>query len=144
MVIKTLNGYAALQGAATTQPSPRAAAAAAQDAQRAADRALADQIREQVRTSITAARQGRAEAGFPTVLATGWSGVMVPSATPRDIVEKINSDVVRLMSTPEMKSRLQDQGFLPVAMSIAEAEKFIGADVERWAKVIREGNIKSE
>jgi hypothetical protein len=66
MVIKTLNGYATLQGAATTQPSPRAAAAAAQDAQRAADRALADQIREQVRTSITAARQGRAEAGFPT------------------------------------------------------------------------------
>jgi len=85
-----------------------------------------------------------AEAGFPTVLATGWSGVMVPSATPREIVEKINSDVVRLMSTPEMKSRLQDQGFLPVAMSIAEAEKFVGADVERWAKVIREGNIKSE
>jgi tripartite-type tricarboxylate transporter receptor subunit TctC len=85
-----------------------------------------------------------AEAGFPTVLATGWSGLMVPSATPREIVEKINSDVVRLMSTPEMKARLQDQGFLPIAMSIAGAEKFVGADVERWAKVIKEGNIKSE
>ena len=85
-----------------------------------------------------------AEAGFPTVLATGWSGVMVPSATPKDIVEKINTDVVRLMSTPEMKARLQDQGFLPVSMSVAEAERFVGADVERWAKVIREGNIKSE
>lgn len=85
-----------------------------------------------------------AEAGFPTVLATGWSGVMVPSATPRDIVEKINADVVRLMSTPEMKARLQDQGFLPAAMSVAEAEKFIGTDVERWAKVIRDGGIKSE
>ena len=85
-----------------------------------------------------------AEAGFPTVLATGWSGLMVPSGTPRDIVDKINTDVVRLMSTPEMKARLQDQGFLPAAMSVAEAEKFVAMDVERWAKVIREGNIKSE
>lgn len=85
-----------------------------------------------------------AEAGFPTVLATGWSGVMVPSGTPKDIVAKINADIVSLMSTPEMKARLQDQGFLPVAMSIAEAEKFVSGDVERWAKVIRDGNIKSE
>ncbi len=84
------------------------------------------------------------EAGFPTVLATGWSGLMVPSATPKDIVAKINGDVVALMSTPEMKARLQDQGFLPVAMSVAEAEKFVSVDVERWAKVIRDGGIRSD
>src|SRR5258705_5801205 len=62
MVMRTMSGYATLQGAATTQSAPRAAAAATQDAQRAADRALADQIREEVRTSITAARQARGQA----------------------------------------------------------------------------------
>ena len=65
MLMKTLNGYATLQGQATTQSAPRAAAAA-QDAQRAADRALADQIRDEVHTSITAARQARGQAGIPT------------------------------------------------------------------------------
>lgn len=64
MVMKTMNGYATLQGQATTQSAPRAAAAS-QEAQRAADRALADEIREQVRTSITAARQGRGQAAIP-------------------------------------------------------------------------------
>ena len=66
MVMKTMNGYATLQGPATTQSAPRAAAAATQDAQRAADRALADQIRDEVRTSISAARQARGQATGPT------------------------------------------------------------------------------
>ena len=65
MVMKTLNGYATLQGQGTPQSAPRAAAAATQDAQRAADRALADQIRDEVRTSITAARQARGQAAIP-------------------------------------------------------------------------------
>jgi len=85
-----------------------------------------------------------AEAGFPTVLATGWTGLMVQSGTPKDIVTKINADLVGVMSTPEMKSKLAEQGFLPVSMSVPETEKFVSGDVERWAKVIRDGNIKSE
>jgi tripartite-type tricarboxylate transporter receptor subunit TctC len=85
-----------------------------------------------------------AEAGLPAVQATGWTGLMVPSGTPKDIVAKINADLVGLMSAPEMRARLSDQGFTPVSMSVAETEKFVGADVDRWAKVIRDGNIKSE
>lgn len=85
-----------------------------------------------------------AEAGFPAVQATGWTGLMVPSSTPRDIVMKINAELARIMATPEMKTRLTDQGFLSVAMDVAQAEKFVDDDVARWEKTIREGNIKSE
>ena len=84
------------------------------------------------------------EAGFPSVQATGWNGLMVPSGTPKEIVAKINADVTSIMSMPEMKSRIVEQGFTPIAMRVGEAEKFVAADVERWSKVIHESNIKAD
>jgi hypothetical protein len=69
MVIGTFNAYLIVQGPQRTtgsaQPDPRAAATTAQAAERAADRALADQIRQQVRTSISAAVQGGGAAAAP-------------------------------------------------------------------------------
>jgi tripartite-type tricarboxylate transporter receptor subunit TctC len=85
-----------------------------------------------------------AEAGFPGVQATGWNGLMVPSGTPKEIVAKINAEVTNIMAVPEMKSRIVEQGFFPVSMGVAETGKFISGDVERWGKIIRDGNIKPE
>jgi len=85
-----------------------------------------------------------AEAGFPSVQATGWQGVMVRAGTPKDIVAKINAQVSSIMAVPDMKSRIVDQGFIPVTMGVSETEKFVGADVERWGKIIRDGNIKAD
>jgi hypothetical protein len=77
MVMETLNGYLIVQNRpATTQSAPRDAATASQDAQRAADNALADQIREQVRQSVSAAAQGRAGAAIPAL--------PTPPARPRE------------------------------------------------------------
>ena len=105
-------------------------------------RALA--VTTETRISQLADIPTTAEAGFPSVQATGWNGVMVPSGTPREIVAKINAELGIIMGAPEMKARLVEQGFLPVTMSVADTEKFVAADVERWGKVIREGGIKSE
>jgi tripartite-type tricarboxylate transporter receptor subunit TctC len=85
-----------------------------------------------------------AEAGFPSVQATGWQGVMVRAGTPKDIVARINAQVSRIMAVPDMKSRIVEQGFIPVTMGVGETEKFVSADVARWGKIIRDGNIKSE
>jgi tripartite-type tricarboxylate transporter receptor subunit TctC len=85
-----------------------------------------------------------AEAGFPSVRATGWQGVMVRAGTPKDIVARINAQVGTIMAVPDMKTRITEQGFIPVTMGVAETEKFVSSDVELWAKVIREGNIKAE
>jgi tripartite-type tricarboxylate transporter receptor subunit TctC len=85
-----------------------------------------------------------AEAGFPSVQATGWQGVMVRSGTPRDIIARINAQVNKIMAVPEMKSKITEQGFIPVSMGIADSEKFVSADVARWGKIIRDGNIKPE
>ena len=85
-----------------------------------------------------------AEAGFPSVQATGWQGVMVRSGTPRDIVARINAQVNKIMAVPDMKAKITEQGFVPVTMGVADTEKFVNADVERWRKVISDGNIKPE
>jgi len=85
-----------------------------------------------------------AEAGFPSVRATGWQGVMVRAGTPKDIVARIHAQVNSIMAMPDMKSRIVEQGFMPVTMGIADTEKFVNADVAGWGKIIRDGNIKSE
>jgi len=85
-----------------------------------------------------------AEAGFPSVQATGWQGVMVRSGTPKDIVARINKQLNSIMAVPDMKSKIMDQGFMPVTMGVGDTEKFVKADVELWGKIIRDGNIKSE
>jgi tripartite-type tricarboxylate transporter receptor subunit TctC len=85
-----------------------------------------------------------AEAGFPSVQATGWQGVMVRAGTPKDIVASINAQVGSVMAAPDMKSRIVDQGFIPVTMGVGDTEKFVSSDVALWARIIREGNIKSE
>jgi len=85
-----------------------------------------------------------AEAGFPSVQATGWQGIMVRAGTPKEIIAKINAEVNNIMAAPEMKSKLAEQGFVPVTMNVSETEKFVNADVERWGKIIRDGNIKAE
>ena len=88
--------------------------------------------------------QTTAEAGFPSVEATGWQGVMVRSGTPKNIVAKIHAQVNSIMAVPDMKSRIMEQGFTPVSMGVGDTEKFVKADVERWGKIIRDGNIKAE
>ena len=85
-----------------------------------------------------------AEAGFPKVQATGWQGVMVRAGTPKNIVARINAQVNSIMAVPDMKSKIVEQGFIPVSMGVGDTEKFVKADIERWGKIIRDGNIKSE
>jgi tripartite-type tricarboxylate transporter receptor subunit TctC len=84
------------------------------------------------------------EAGFPGIEVTSWNGLMVPSGTSRDIVSKISAEVARIAGAPEMRARIIELGFQPVAMSVSDTENLIRVDVERWAKVIRDTGIKAD
>jgi len=84
------------------------------------------------------------EAGFPGVQVTGWNGLLVASGTSREIVARIHADVTNLMSAPDMKSRIVEQGFLPIAMGVGDTESFVRADIERWRNVIRDADIKAD
>ena len=82
------------------------------------------------------------EAGIPGIEVTSWNGLMVPAGTSSDVVSKINAEVTKIASAAEIRARIIDLGFLPVAMGVSDTEKFVKADVQRWAKVISEANIK--
>ena len=79
---------------------------------------------------------------LPGYEATTWYGVGVPKKTPTEIVEKLNKEINMALTDPKLKARFAELGAEPMMMTPAEFEKFVAAETEKWAKVIRAANIK--
>jgi tripartite-type tricarboxylate transporter receptor subunit TctC len=73
-----------------------------------------------------------------------FSGVGVPSGTPPEIIERLNKEINAGLANPVIKARFADVGGSPVIMTSAEANAFVKAQTEKWAKVIKEAGIKAE
>jgi tripartite-type tricarboxylate transporter receptor subunit TctC len=73
-----------------------------------------------------------------------FSGVGVPSGTPPEIIERLNKEINAGLANPAIKARFADVGASPVVMTSAQANAFVKAQTEKWAKVIREAGIKAE
>jgi tripartite-type tricarboxylate transporter receptor subunit TctC len=80
----------------------------------------------------------------PGYEASGWHGISAPANTPADVVEKLNASVNALLADPKFKERLADLGGLQMALSPAEFGKFTADEIDKWAKVIKFADIKSE
>jgi tripartite-type tricarboxylate transporter receptor subunit TctC len=74
----------------------------------------------------------------------GWLGIGAPKGTSTEIVERLNTEIIAIVADAKVKARLLDLGVVSKPMSSAEFEKFIAADVQKWAKVIRFAGIKAE
>jgi tripartite-type tricarboxylate transporter receptor subunit TctC len=85
-----------------------------------------------------------AEAALPGFDYNLWVGVFAPAGTPPDIVDKINKDIDRVAQTPDVKERLATLGAEPMPMTPAEFRKFVQAEVEDSAKVIKAAGIKAQ
>jgi tripartite-type tricarboxylate transporter receptor subunit TctC len=83
-----------------------------------------------------------AEAGLPGYEATIWLGLMVPIATPKPIVEKINADVVAFLKKPETIEQWGKQGADPAPLSPDQFGTFIASDIKKWGDLITQANIK--
>ncbi|MGN5476470.1 Bug family tripartite tricarboxylate transporter substrate binding protein [Cupriavidus basilensis] len=84
-----------------------------------------------------------AEAGFPDLIVENWTGMMMPTGTPRPIIEKVTASVGRLLQTEGMRERIVAAGFTPAPQSPPFNEYF-NAEVSRWAKLIEEKHIRVE
>ena len=73
-----------------------------------------------------------------------FSGVGVPTGTPREIIERLNKEINAGLANPAIKARFADVGGTPVIMTSAEANAFVRAQTEKWAKVIKTAGIKAE
>jgi tripartite-type tricarboxylate transporter receptor subunit TctC len=80
----------------------------------------------------------------PGYEAIGWYGIGAPKDTPVQIVGKLNGAVNAALAAPAAKARLADLGVEPMQMTPAQFKNFIASENEKWAKVIRDANIKLE
>ena len=83
-----------------------------------------------------------AEAGVPSFQASLWVGFMVPAATPQPVVDKLNAEIAKILSRPDIKEAWEKQGATPVVMPPAEFKKFMDAEVVKWAGIIQANHIK--
>jgi tripartite-type tricarboxylate transporter receptor subunit TctC len=72
------------------------------------------------------------------VIATGWGGVGAPAGVPRQIVRRLNEEIVRIVNLPDVRDRLVTIGGEPRHSSPEEFRRFIGSEMKRWGPVIRE------
>lgn len=84
-----------------------------------------------------------AEAGSPGIGTTAWNGVFAPIATPKPIVNKLHATIQQLTERPDVKDLFFKNVMLPAAKgSPEECSAFVRADAQRWAKFVREANVK--
>jgi tripartite-type tricarboxylate transporter receptor subunit TctC len=84
------------------------------------------------------------EAGVPGYEATIWLGVMAPKGTPQPIVDKLNAEIIKVLNRPDVKEAWAKQGVEPMAMTPSEFDKYLRADIDKWAKVIKDAGIKMQ
>ena len=77
------------------------------------------------------------EAGVAGYEATIWLGLMAPAGTPGKLVEKLNAAVNELVKSPDIVKLWTDQGAVPMAMTVAEFDRFLRADIVKWAEVVK-------
>jgi tripartite-type tricarboxylate transporter receptor subunit TctC len=85
-----------------------------------------------------------AEAGVPGYEAIIWLGVMAPAGTPKPIIDKLNAEITKVMNNPEVKANWAKQGAVPMPMSPAEFDKYLRADIAKWAEVVKISGAKIE
>jgi tripartite-type tricarboxylate transporter receptor subunit TctC len=100
--------------------------------------------------AITSAQRSTALPDVPTMAEAGYSGqeaetlllVLVPAATPTEIVALLNRAIVKIIAQPDVKQRFETLGFTPVGLSSEDSAKRINEELGKWAKVIRDAHIQ--
>ena len=85
-----------------------------------------------------------AEAGVPGYEVTTWFGLFGPAALPKDIVSKLNVEVIRILALPDVRDRLYNEGAETSKLTVEEFGAFVRADAARWAQVIKSAGIKGD
>jgi tripartite-type tricarboxylate transporter receptor subunit TctC len=83
-----------------------------------------------------------AEAGLTGYDSTGWFGVVAPAGTPDEIVKRLNTEIVAALNDEQVKASMRNLGVEPAPSTPAQFEEYIRSETQKWAKVIRQANIR--
>jgi len=84
------------------------------------------------------------ESGLPDFEATAWYGVMAPAGVPKEIIAKLNSEMVKILKSPDMRQRLLEMGSEVVAGSPEEFGRFIKTETAKWGKVVKDSGARAD
>jgi tripartite-type tricarboxylate transporter receptor subunit TctC len=85
-----------------------------------------------------------AEAGLPGFVAENWWGVFVPAATPKPVAERLQADLVKAMTSADLREKFEGMGVEALASSPERLREFTRAEIERWGKLVREAGIRAD
>jgi tripartite-type tricarboxylate transporter receptor subunit TctC len=84
------------------------------------------------------------ESGVPDYDLSGWNGMFAPAGTPRDVVEKLNAEVTKIVQMPDVRAKFQELGAEPGPMKPDEYGAWVQKEVNMWSRLVREAGIKPE
>jgi tripartite-type tricarboxylate transporter receptor subunit TctC len=84
------------------------------------------------------------ESGVPGYEATAWHGFLAPAGTPREVIDKLHAEIAAILKTREVRERLERDGIEAVGSTPEQFGAHIRAEIDKWAKVVRDANIKLE
>ena len=100
--------------------------------------------------AVTSAKRALAMPELPTMQESGiagydvnsWNGMLAPAGTPAAIIQRLNTEFNKIISAPEMKKRMIDNGYEPVGGAPEKFGEFIRAEIAKWAPVVKSANIR--
>jgi tripartite-type tricarboxylate transporter receptor subunit TctC len=84
------------------------------------------------------------EAGVPGYEATLWLGLMAPKGTPPAIVNKLNAEIAKITSNPEVRRAWTAQGTTAMTMGVDEFTRYMNDDIAKWARIVKFSGAKAE
>src|SRR5258706_2008719 len=94
------------------------------------------------RTAIAPDLPAIAEAGLPGFDMTNWYGMLVPAATPRDVINKLQQETARVLNLPELKERLAGEGMTVVGSTPEQFTVFLARETAKYNRIIQAAGIK--
>jgi tripartite-type tricarboxylate transporter receptor subunit TctC len=85
-----------------------------------------------------------AEAGVPDYEVTVWFGLVAPAGTPREVVQKLNAEVQKILAMPDVRERFLAQGVEPQGSTPEQFAEHIRTQMAKWAKVVQDAGVKAE
>jgi len=85
-----------------------------------------------------------AEAGVPGYEVVGWYGIAAPANTPRDVINKLYSEIADILQSPETREKLAADGAEPVGSTPEQFTAFIQSEIDKWSRVVKSSGIHVE
>jgi tripartite-type tricarboxylate transporter receptor subunit TctC len=84
------------------------------------------------------------QAGLKGFEVNNWYALFAPAGTPKDIVARLNIEVVKILALADVQKRLLESGIVAAPSSPEQLAAYVDAETRKWAKVIKDANIKAE